>query len=144
MGYYNSDIGQNVYDDCSGFVSAVIGYLLKHNANGYQYKTYNSSNFYNGSDSVDELLSKYNFECIKEEKLEEESLQYGDILVTDGHMEFFIDNSKSFGWGQIHSKFDGNNKNISFTPKFNVDNDGEYYYLGDRNRKYTKVYRYVG
>ena len=78
-------------------------------------------------------------------------LQYGDIIVRQGHLHIYLGNghgqSDNFGWGKVNRIFPQNynysletddNKNYYITCDHDIDK------TTNQKRKYKRVYRYVG
>ena len=91
-----------------------------------------------------------NSEGIKINKIDENfKLIYGDIIVRDGHLHFYLGNdlgySDNFGWGKVNRIFPQNYL-------FKIIKKDNYYFIVCDNdktiegeyRQYKRVYRYIG
>ena len=160
-----------VRDDCSAFVATVIyKYLndtLKVNSNSttiddYTYNPYMTSGNFNArpgtSNSITHTIGRW-FDCYEGEDdlnddyclKEAHPLQAGDIIVRSGHVEIYLNQDLSFGWGQVHNSYEDNPHAKAFRYHFGQEDEadpydiseGYYFYnLNDEDEgHYTKVYR---
>lgn len=151
----------NVADDCSGFAEAVFIKFLKdnqfENSDKINNLWYGSSAFSKGQATK---LLDYGFKCYKAgdkdengddvlRKLYNEGLQYGDLVCSNGHVEFYRDDTHSFGWGRTHSDYENEEHSYHWvwSDFHNCLYDSK---LGENNKdlklstneKYVAVYRY--
>ena len=164
--YRNKTI--NVADDCSGFAEAVFIKFLKdnqfENSDKINNLWYGSSTFAKGQ--AKKLLD-YGFKCymVNNDKdvnaweddknslqyllFKKGGLQYGDLICSNGHVEFYRDATHSFGWGRTHSDYENNEHsyhwvwsdfhNCLYNSKLGENNKD---LKLDTNEKYVAVYRY--
>lgn len=66
-------------------------------------------------------------------------LKVGDLLYRQGHVEFYIGNNKTVGWGRIH-------KDNIIRKSFNYNQNGLFYSTDplDLNQPYTSIIRFTG
>ena len=164
FGYYYNDLAKhNVYDDCSSFVSAVLNVFVQNNKeikNKWTiYKHFTSAALLGSSGKSE--LEKVGFKCYEGgddtddyRLLNAKPLKQGDILVRNGHVEIYLGTNWSFGWGEVHSSYEGNEESKDF--KWHIGSadevsgsakpDGYYFYNLNQNSEgnYTRVYRYKG
>ena len=101
--------------------------------------------------TVKEFLNDYGFVCYEQNaddtafdiSMLNGDLRYGDLLCTDGHVEFYTEKGKSFGWGSVKSKYEGN-KGITFKWLDDEQCFKEVKSNTDNERRYTTIYRYEG
>ena len=164
FGYYNNPfVNSKAQDDCSSFVSIVL-YLFVNNNKDIKEKyqkvpNYTSANLLK-KPAKDELIVK-GFRCYEENAEEEKynivnanPLQPGDILVRSGHVEFYLGDNRSFGWGEVHNSFEENSDSKDFKWHFGTEDEvansnkpeGYYFYNKNKNSEghYKRVYRYEG
>ena len=73
------------------------------------------------NDIRDELVYK-GFKCYEGEALSDlVSLKSGDILVRNNHVEFYLGENHSFGWGEIHSTYENKDESKYFKLIRNLD-----------------------
>ena len=158
----------NVADDCSGFAEAVFIKFLKdnqfENSDKINNLWYGSSTFAKGQATK---LLDYGFKCYKVNNdkdvnawekdknslqyllFKKGGLQYGDLVCSNGHVEFYRDAIHSFGWGRTHSDYENNeySYNWVWSDKYNclydskLEKEGKELSLST-NEKYVAVYRY--
>ena len=73
---------------------------------------------------------------------------------TSAHVEFYLGEDWSFGWGQVHNSYENNPHSKSFKWHFGTEDEvegsnkpqGYYFYNLNKNSEgnYTRVYRYKG
>ena len=83
------------------------------------------------------------------QKIYNDGLQYGDLICSNGHVEFYRDATHSFGWGRTHSDYENNeySYNWVWSDTYKCLYDSK---LGEDNKKlnlsksekYVAVYRY--
>lgn len=171
----NRTTNAKVYDDCSAFVSTVIykylNDILEVNSNvdtndDYQYDEWMTSSKFSTNNPNASILNTIGtwFECYeyKLDNLDDRlnlinvfPLQPGDILARDGHVEFYIDQDHSFGWGETHDSVENDRDSKAFRWHFGtedqvsgISNENGYYFYnankntpGNREGRYTRVYR---
>ena len=159
--YYNDIVKTKVQDDCSSFVSAVIYLFVNNNKEIPANKKYTSMPHYTSyslrtNASVKAELESKGFKCYDNEELKTElrELQLGDILIREGHVEIYLGENWSFGWGQVHNSYENNTHSKDFKWHFGTEDEiegstkpnGYYFYNLNQNNEghYTKVYRYGG
>ena len=79
--------------------------------------------------------------------LSDQSLEYGDLLCANGHVEFYRDEDHTFGFGSTKKSYEDNtgfdfvwsDLHKCFTPRSQKDNSK----IATKN-KYVSVYRYEG
>ena len=165
FGYYNNPfVNSKAQDDCSSFVSIVI-YLFVNNNKDIKEKyqkvpNYTSARLLNNDTIKIELESK-GFVCYDNNNSNNDYrldrvglLQSGDILVREGHVEFYLGDNWSFGWGEVHNSFEDNPHSKDFKWHFGIEDEvensnkpeGYYFYNKNKNSEghYTRVYRYKG
>lgn len=164
FGYYSNPFTNgNLQDDCSSFVSIVL-YLFVNNNKDIKEKYKSVPNYTSKKLLRDEAkaeLEKKGFKCYDDENLQEQykiieaiPLQPGDILVRNGHVELYLDENWSFGWGEVHNSYKNNPDSKSFRWHFGTEDevegsdkhDGYYFYNLNKSSEgdYTRVYRYKG
>lgn len=152
-------IGGNVVkDDCGGFASVVLYKFIKDNKIG-DYKNYKyadpwSSYQFAKSSEVKNELQEYGFYCYEGGELNNDvfTLEKGDLLCSDGHVEFYKgeENSKSFGWGNTHNTYE-KYYGLEFILSSYYDdtkpsdkNPVNCFFAEGDSRPYIRVYRYEG
>ena len=93
------NVGFDVRADCSGFASAVV----RLNTGNYPNANLSSSSFC--SASTHERLRQVGFEIYESSELGAEDLQAGDLLATIGHVQFYLSEKTSFGWGSVKTAY---------------------------------------
>ena len=163
--YPYGDKNIEVSDDCSGFAEAVFLKFIKDNQMEGSEKL---NNLWYGSYPYSEgkanKLFEYGFKCYKAGDLDKngndvlkelfynKGLRYGDLVCANGHVEFYRDENRSFGWGRTHSDYEENAKY-----SYQWDWSDEFKCLYDKklkqedkeltlstSDKYVAVYRYEG
>ena len=164
--YYNDIVKTKVQDDCSSFVSAVIYLFVNNNKEIPADKKYTSIPNYTSAKlltnvSVKTELESKGFKCYDEslgisdvsiKKID--PLLPGDILVRNGHVEIYLGENWSFGWGQVHNSYENNPDSKSFKWHFGTEDEvegshnpqGHYFYNINSSNEgyYTRVFRYEG
>ena len=125
-----SQLGMDVRADCSGFASAVI----KLNTGSYPNSCLSSRMFLNNT-GVHDNLRKCGFEIIRSEDLGDFDLQAGDLLVADGHVQFYLSGNTSFGWGSKKDSYPSNYSAFKGSDGLFHDKVGHVYQLVIRKRK---------
>ena len=122
---------------------------------------YGSSAFSKGQATK---LLDYGFKCYKAgdkikdaqgneidalQKIYNDGLQYGDLVCSNGHVEFYRDENHSFGWGRTHSDYENDEysyhwvwsdfHNCLYNSELGENNNK---LKLDTNEKYVAVYRY--
>ena len=166
FGYYSNPFtNTNLQDDCSSFVSIVI-YLFVNNNKDIKEKYQSVPNYTSSKllqDKAKAELEKKGFRCYeyKPNNIEDdynitnvEPLVPGDILVRNGHVEFYLDENWSFGWGEVHGSYEYNQDSKSFKWHFGTEDEvegsdkheGYYFYNLNKSSEgdYTRVFRYEG
>ncbi len=121
-----------VGDDCSGFVLAVIYYQTK---GGFETNLNDSDTGAMLGDKFKEKMEKWGFVALNPADMEISDLQPGDILVQRGHVEFYLSETSSFGWGSVKKEYPKNNKfGKSASNRYFTDEGHEEYELVYRKK----------
>ena len=145
-----------VVDDCSKFAAAVYYHyinkeLLKNeymeDKLGYGIDLWGTSTeaFSNKNAFTNTLINTMLFELHQLGTKKNSSvsriqeLQVGDLLYRQGHVEFYIGDNKTIGWGRLH-------KNTTIKKSFNYNQNGLFYSTDplDLNQPYTSIIRFTG
>lgn len=123
-------VGTQVRADCTGLACAVVWYIL---GDSSKVPLNGSGNMLYGSEWGTNLCN-YGFEMLDTTNMTVEDLKPGDLLIGDGHAEFYVSPETKFGWGSVKK---------AYPVKGTFYKNGNYF--GDSSHdNYSVVYRYVG
>ena len=122
-----------VIDDCSKFAAAVYYHyinkeLLKNeymdDKLGYGIDLWgtNSNSFLKESDIINILINTDKFDFIDLNTLSKKvDLTPGDLLIREGHVDFFVNDNAVISWGRVHKKY-------LISKSFKHDKSNNFYY----------------
>ena len=140
--YENPFFQEKIGDDCSAFASAYMS-LASNNYLGIS----SSSEMISLTGSWAQKVSAYGWKAYSSDNVG--NLIPGDVLVSSangivngqGHVEIYVNETSTFGWGSIKKTYPTNNSVISSTRNgHNVFLDG----YANSKHVYTTIYRYEG
>ena len=149
-----------VADDCSGFMMAVYEYLTKSEFKQKDLQKYLgterailkywsiTTEYIFGNNGIDDDFAEWmlNEARIKRYKVSELPINFellpGDLLASDGHVEFMVDDNHTFGWGQIYKEY-------LREAHFENNGDGSYKLVNSAGNyiddsRYIYIFRYLG
>ena len=123
--------------DCSGFAHAIVRYLA--NEKGYKAASSpvplgGSSGYIVQNGAWCNKLESLGWVFLSSKDMQVSDLQAGDMMVRNGHVEFYMGEGKTWGWGTVQKQIPKNANVVKNGSEFMIWTTGGY----------TTIYRYIG